>query len=146
MFTIEVKRDTYTLQSTVGKLYLNQKFFGHTLEDVSRGENIKIPGETAIPTGMYRVVLSTSSRFKRLMPMIYTEANQYEIKMQGIRFTGVRIHGGNRSKDTHGCILIAENRINDDLIQGSLEEKLTEALQQLGGKGILVVTNETQSK
>ncbi len=144
-FLLELKRDTYTLSSTVGKLYLDGKFFGHTLEDVSRGENIKIYGETAIPTGIYHVKLSISHRFKRIMPMIYTEANGYELINKGISFKGIRIHGGNRSKDSHGCILLAKNKINDDLIQGSLEDELTTKLQSLGGQGKIIVTNQWTS-
>lgn len=124
-----VVRDTFTLQSTIGKLYLNGEFFCHTLEDVVRGEGIKIPGDTAIPTGTYAVHLSLSSRFKRLMPMAYTEENGYELKAKGISFKGIRIHGGNTHKNTEGCILVAYNRIHDDLIQGTAEAALTEKLK-----------------
>lgn len=141
-FILELKRDTYTLQSTVGKMYLDGEYVGHTLEDVSRGENIKIFGETAIPTGTYRVALSMSGRFQRVMPMIFTEDNGYELINKGISFKGIRIHGGNDAKDSHGCILLAANRLSDNRIQGSLERVLTEKLQAIGGEGILIVTNE----
>ena len=132
-FHLLVIRDTFTLQSTVGKMYLNGEYFGHTLEDVSRGDNIKIPGETCIPEGTYKVKSSMSSRFKRMMPMIFNQDNGYQLINKGISFKGLRIHGGNRSKDTHGCILVAKNRINDDLIQGTLEKKLTELIGDSSG-------------
>lgn len=124
-FHILVLRDSFTLKSTVGKIYFNGQYFGYCLEDVSRGENVKIPGETCIPEGTYKVKSSMSRRFKRVMPMIYNQSNGYELIAKGISFKGLRYHGGNRSKDTHGCILIAKNKIDNDTIQGSLEKELT---------------------
>lgn len=106
-------------------MYFNGQYFGYTLEDVSRGENIKISGETCIPTGTYRVKNSFSRRFQRMMPMICNQSNGYELIAKGISFKGIRVHGGNRSKDTHGCILVAKNKLNPDTIQGSLEKELT---------------------
>lgn len=122
-------RDTFTKTTTSGKLYVDGDYFCYTLEDVVRGEGIKISGETAIPTGEYKVILSMSSRFKRLMPMVYTEDNQYEIIKGGISFKGVRLHGGNTHKDTHGCPLIAHNKIDDNTIQGSAEKDLVAELK-----------------
>jgi len=127
-FHLLLIRDTYTLQSTIGKLYFNGEYFGYTLEDVSRGDNIKLPGETSIPEGTYKVKSSISSRFKRMMPMIFNQPNGYELISKGISFKGLRLHGGNRSKDTHGCVLIAENKVNNDTIQGSLEKLLTKKI------------------
>lgn len=142
MVQIEVIRDSFTHSSSTGKMYVDGKYFGFTLEDTSRGENVKINRDTAIPTGIYVVALSESFRFKRLMPMVYTESNGYELKNKGISFKGIRIHGGNKSKDTEGCILVAKNKINDDCIQGSLEKELTEYIKNNGGIGSLTVINK----
>lgn len=141
MFNLLLKRLSYTLKSTQGELFLNDEYFSYTLEDTSRGENIKIFGETCIPTGKYKVKLSMSSRFKREMPMIFTEDNGYELKNKGISFKGIRIHGGNDSADSHGCVLVAKNLLNPDLIQGSMEKELTDKLRELGGEGTLTVVN-----
>jgi hypothetical protein len=141
MFKLELIRDNYTTTTTSGKLYVNGVFFGYTLEDSSRGENIKIPGVTAIPTGDYQVAVTESQRFKRKMPMIYTEPNGYELISKGISFKGIRIHGGNTHEHSEGCVLIAMNRISADKIQGSLEAELTEKLLALGGKGTIKVVN-----
>lgn len=144
MFDLVLTRKKYTLKSTTGELYLQNQFFSYTLEDVVRGENIKIPAQTSIPSGVYRVSLSMSHRFQRIMPMVYTEPNGYELRNKGVSFKGIRIHGGNTHENTEGCILVAKNRLNDDLIQGSMEKELVKRLQDLGGDGILTVINEPQ--
>lgn len=141
-FELYLTRKKYTLKSTTGKLYLNNEFFCYTLENTVRGANIKIPEFTAIPAGKYKVKLSESYRFKRIMPMIYSELNGYELKANGISFKGIRMHGGNTHENTEGCILVAKNRLNDDLIQGTMERPLVEALEKLGGEGTITIINE----
>lgn len=141
-YQLILRRKYYTLKSTTGELFLNGEFFCYTLEDVVRGENIKIPAQTAIPDGIYNVDLSVSNRFKRLMPMIYSEPNGYELTNKGISFKGIRMHGGNTHEHSEGCILVAKNRLNDDLIQGTMERPLVEELKKLGGKGTITIINE----
>lgn len=114
---IEVFRLKQTKQSITGDMYLNGEFFCYTLEDIIREE--KVYGETAIDTGTYTVKLTMSNRFKRIMPLLLNVP----------KFEGIRIHGGNTHKNTHGCILVAFNKINDDYIQGTAEAKLTEKLK-----------------
>lgn len=125
---LKVIRDTFTHNTTIGKLYIDDVFFCYTLEDTARDEGVKVKGKTAIPRGVYKVSLSKSSRFKRIMPMIYTESNGYELKNRGISFKGIRIHGGNTHKNTEGCILVAKNKLNNETIQGTMEYELTKKL------------------
>lgn len=125
---LKLIRNTFTHNTTIGKLYIDGEFFCYTLEDTARDEGIKIKGKTSIPRGVYKVKLSKSHRFKRTMPMIYTESNGYELKAKGISFKGIRIHGGNTHKNTEGCILVAKNKLNDDTIQGTMEYELTKKL------------------
>lgn len=125
---LKLIRDTFTINTTIGKLYIDDVFFCYTLEDTARDEGIKIKGHTSIPRGEYKVKLTRSSRFKRVMPMVYTESNEYELKNKGISFKGIRIHGGNTHKNTEGCILVAKNKLNDYTIQGTMEKELVKKL------------------
>lgn len=59
----------------------------------------KVYGQTAIPTGRYLVTMSWSPKFRKTMPLVNA--------VKG--FTGVRLHPGNSSDDTQGCILFGVN-------------------------------------
>lgn len=109
------KKPTYT----IGRFFVNDTRLCESLEDTDRGLNsnfteaaiklAKIYGQTAIPTGTYKVILSVSDKFKKkawaakyggLVPEI--------VGVKG--FSGVRIHPGNTAEDTLGCVLVGENK------------------------------------
>jgi hypothetical protein len=95
---------------TIGRMLIDGKYVCDILEDKDRGltdsmseEEIKkkkIYGETAIPTGKYKVVLDYSPKFKKILPHI--------LNVKG--FEGIRIHSGNDKEDTFGCLLVGYNR------------------------------------
>jgi hypothetical protein len=103
-----LQREPSSLESTIGKLYADGIFVCVTLEDVVRPDGVKIPHETAVPSGNYNVDITFSPRFGCLMPLL--------TNVQG--FVGVRIHWGNSAKDTDGCILVGESK-GTDWISGS---------------------------
>jgi len=134
---ITVKREFFTDTETIGSMFINDKFFCYTLEDKDRmlhqlqiESEIKTQkkfGVTAIPSGTYRVILTLSNRFKRVMPEV--------LKVKG--FSGIRIHGGNTHESTEGCILVANTKhINKPFgkvlnwIQGSTEVKLIKEINK----------------
>lgn len=121
---LKVIRKWFSARTTLGELYIDDKFFCYTLEDTVRAEGIKVPAETAIPQGIYKVKVTMSSRFKRLMPMIFTESNGYELKNGGISFKGIRIHAGNTHSNTEGCVLVAYRKVDSNTIQGAAEKDL----------------------
>lgn len=140
---ILIIRNTHTLKSTLGNVYLgdSKEKFCYSLEDVIRGTGIKIKGSTGIPAGTYKWHITRSSRFKRDMISIYTEDNGYELINDGKSFKGIRIHGGNDHTHTHGCPLVAYNRLSDDKIQGTAESDLLAWAKSVGGKGIIKIRN-----
>jgi hypothetical protein len=104
---IEVKRFEFKPNYTIGKLYINGKYECYTLEDAVRDK--KVQDVTAIPTGTYKLIIDASTRFRKDMPHILNVPN----------FTGVRIHAGNTSKDTEGCILLGTTWSGGDFIAQS---------------------------
>jgi hypothetical protein len=103
---IIIIRKEFTAISTIGEMLLDGQHFYVTLEDAVRDE--KISGMTAIPYGTYEVIINKSMRFKKDMPLL--------LNVPG--FSGIRIHSGNTSADTEGCILIGTTK-GKDSISGS---------------------------
>ena len=147
---IILSRQVYTTRATLGRLMFPDDFSCWCLEDTVRAEGIKVKKETAIPGSregiIYKVNLSFSGRFQRIMPMIYTEGNGYELIANDISFKGIRFHGGNTHLNTEGCPLVAYNKINDYTIQGTAEKEVTSKIKKLlqNGNVFLKVINLSQ--
>ena len=93
-----LKRLIKTEKSTIGELSINGSFECYTLEDAERIS--KVYGRTAIPKGQYEVIINYSNRFKQYMPLLLNVPD----------YEGVRIHSGNSSKDTLGCVLVGQKK------------------------------------
>ena len=127
------KRKTYT----IGRLYIREQvmdeylpgtedqYFCDTLEPIWRDYEhgaYKVKGRSAIPEGRYAVVISWSPKFKAWLPILL-----------GVpKFEGSRIHAGNTSEDTEGCILVGKNRLVGQVLDSRiwlhrLKQKITEA-------------------
>lgn len=106
---IKLVRGKANAASVEGKLYIDGDFECYTVEDLPREK--KVYGQTAIPKGRYKVTISMSTRFHKRLPLL--------IGVPG--FEGVRIHSGNSSKDTEGCIIVGSinERTDDDWVGGS---------------------------
>lgn len=126
---------------TIGKLYINDQYFCDTLEDTDRGltqsmteqqiKSKKVYGETAIPTGTYRIIISYSNRFKKQMPLLLNTPG----------FSGIRIHTGNTEKDSLGCILVGKNKAVGKVLESrDTYNKLFSILQEADKKETIKIT------
>lgn len=122
------KRDTYT----IGKMYLDGKYFCDTLEDTDRNlkqtdslssiKKVKIPNKTAIPTGTYEVTLDiVSPKFNS--KLFYKEVCNGKLPrlLNVPGFDGILIHVGDGPRGaelTAGCILVGKNLVKGQLSNG----------------------------
>ena len=127
------KRKTYTIGRLAIKrevieeyrTYEVEDYFCDTLEptwrDYKNGGH-KIKGCSAIPEGRYAVVISWSPKMQQWLPILL-----------GVpMFSGIRIHAGNCSEDTEGCILVGKNKIVGKVVDSRiwlhrLKQKIVEA-------------------
>ena len=110
------KRPSYT----IGKLYVDGKYFCDTIEDTDRGlrqtdpleriKAVKVASRTAIPTGTYQVTLGVKSP-KYSTRKQYAFCKGYLPRLLNVPgYDGVLIHIGNTAEDTAGCLLVGENK------------------------------------
>lgn len=128
---IRVDRKFKGPEYTIGKMYLDGVYFCDTLEDPVRdlkSAKDKVYGDTAIPAGTYKVILNMSPRFKRVLPRL----------LDVPYFEGVLIHRGNTAKDTHGCILVGENKVKGKVINSAGYE--TMLVKRLTGEDNIKIT------
>ena len=126
---LELKRRYKGEKYTIGSLYVDGKYVCDTIEDKDRGlssdmpsnkiNRIKVPGETAIPYGKYKIDMNTvSSKFKsRPWARKY---NGIVPRLIGVPcFGGVLIHVGNTEKESLGCPLVGENKVSGQVINST---------------------------
>ncbi len=102
---IQLLRIRQGTESTLSGMLIDGAKLGYFLEDQDRGLTAtmslaeiaakKVHSRTAIPTGRYRVAMTYSNRFKKVMPEL--------LDVPG--FAGIRIHAGNYIGNTDGCLL-----------------------------------------
>lgn len=100
-----LERLYYKPTYTIGRLSFKGQYLCDTLEPASahltQNDDLqkilaeKSHGYRAIPSGMYKMAITYSPRFKKRLPLLLN-VPCYE---------GIRIHAGNYPRDTQGCIL-----------------------------------------
>lgn len=98
MFTlVRIKR---TEKAVLGQLFFGGTCICYTLENAAK----------AIPSGLYSIKNSRSTKFGRELPLLYSE------KVKESR--GIRIHSGNTFNDSAGCVLVGMSRNTEALKPG----------------------------
>jgi hypothetical protein len=113
---LTVRRNPTDAGATLGELAVDGVLFCLTLEDPIRvddpltpvNEGEKIYGDTAIPAGIYPMKITFSPKFQKRMILVDAVPG----------FTGIRIHSGNTSADTLGCILVGMAKDSSKRISG----------------------------
>jgi len=136
---LKIIRDVKSKDFTLGMFYINGTRLGFTCEDTDRSleddkdndgnpidKGEKVYGKTAIPCGAYKVILSYSNRFKKVMPEVLDVPD----------FSGVRIHGGNTEEDTLGCPLLGSMRTQTGVANCKIvNDRLISMLQDAEDRG-----------
>lgn len=101
---LKIERVDIAENYTGGRLYINDGYFADTIEDKDRclecNPEDKVYGKSAIPRGTYQCVIDFSGKFQKELPRL--------LDVPG--FEGIRIHSGNSSEDSLGCILVGKNQ------------------------------------
>lgn len=116
------KKDTYT----IGILYVDGVYFCETCEDKDRGlkqtdslakiQSVKVPTETAIPTGAYNVRMDiVSPKYAKVSWFKSLCGGKMPRLMNVPGFEGILIHPGSSALDSSGCILVGRNKIKGGL-------------------------------
>lgn len=133
---ITLKRKYHADSYTIGDLFIDGTFFCNTIEDrirqlpqvcpnTPKGMNCtckeKIYAETAIPSGTYKVTMSYSPKFKRVLPLLHNVPH----------FIGILIHSGTDENSSAGCIIVGMNKVKGKVVDS---RKTSDALNEILSK------------
>ena len=132
---------------TIGHLYVDNVYLCDTLEDTDRGlsqdmtveqiKKIKIQDRTAIPIGIYNILMNIVSP-KYSKKQYYMDICKGKVpRLDNVKgYQGVLIHVGNDQYDTSGCILVGLNKVKGKVLYSkSTFEKLYKILKGAYDKG-----------
>ena len=145
---LTIKRTITRSSYTLGKLYIDGVYFCDTLEDKDRGltqnmsveqiKSMKVPGETAIPKGTYRVTLDVvSPKFSKYPFYMQTCEGKLPRLIDVKGYEGVLIHvadGPKRDSLLQGCIGIGNLSAEEYLMNG--KKIFVELYNKLKGNNI----------
>lgn len=95
-------------EDTIGMLFVDGIFGCFTLED--QKQTVKVPSETRIPVGRYRIFLRTEGKHHIQYAAKFPAIHKGMLHLQNVPgFEYILIHIGNTDKDTQGCLLIGDD-------------------------------------
>ena len=144
------RRDKYT----IGKLYIDGEYFSDTIEDKDRGltqdmpldeiKKIKVPNETAIPTGTYKITLNViSPKFSKYNAYKYIGGRLPRL-LDVPGYSGVLMHIGNTAEHSSGCLIVGQNTQVGKVLNSTVTfKKLYAKLQEANKRGeVITITIE----
>lgn len=129
---VSVHRFDYAKNHTKSIIFIDGQFICFGMEPENKVNN-QIPGQRdLIPEGTYKLILSMSPKFKRLLPEVINVPFN----------TGIRIHAGNHPSETSGCLLVGSYFADNMLLESNkalnkIIDKLIEF--NLKNEGVLIV-------
>lgn len=117
------KRDTYT----ISRVFIDGRRICECVEDKDRGlkqndslahiKNVKVPKETAIPSGRYEVTMGiVSPKFSLRKEYAWCKGRLPRlINVPG--FDGILIHAGSSARSSAGCIIVGRNTVKGGVTQ-----------------------------
>ena len=110
---LEVQRFSSKSNSTLGMLFDvtgKPKFLCYTLEDEFR--EVKVSGETRIPSGTYNITLRTEGGVNtRYTEKFGADFNKGMLWVRDVpNFEYILIHIGNTDLDSSGCLLVGDSQ------------------------------------
>jgi hypothetical protein len=95
---LEVRRQAFTRNATIGKMFIDGELECVTLEPVTLpAGDLRKP--RAIPAGTYPVTIRWSTKFGKHVPHVENVPN----------FVAIEIHVGNAPQNTEGCTLVGQD-------------------------------------
>lgn len=129
-------------ESTLSQLYINGIFQCYLLEDKIR--EVKIPSQTAIPKGVFRLKLNTYGAKNGKYQKAFGKLHQGMIEISGLpNFSFVYIHTGNTIQETAGCPLCG---FGFQLVDGNYQVTQSTAAYQMIYPKLVVLAKEPSNK
>jgi hypothetical protein len=115
MNKVKLERFLETKQSTIGKIYINDKHFCYSLELPDKNNE---PFISRIPEGKYQCLPYSSKKYPDV------------VELQNVKNRSkILIHAGNYPNDTQGCILLGYTSYKQDYV-GTSKKALKEFLKK----------------
>lgn len=119
---IFVKRIAKKADYTIGKVYINGIYLCDSIEDKDRGlkqsmslseiRNVKIPKQTAIPSGNYEVTLNVKSPTFSQKQFYKNYCDGRVPRLLNVPgFDGILMHCGSTQNSSAGCIILGYNTV-----------------------------------
>lgn len=103
---------------TLSRIYLNDRFICHGLEDAF--QPVKIPGKTRIPAGKYDLGARLEGGFHARYSDIFSDIHRGMLHIKNVpNFEFILIHTGNYHHDTEGCLLVGNADVANKAVWSS---------------------------